>query len=286
MPFFNIPARGAAPTKGIEGGLDVYVELHGPTNDDADRDAFPVLNISGTGGDLRHSFPNLSPLNKVFEVAHYDQRGLGQTTKPPGPYSMANYADDACALLDALGWDRAHIVGTSFGGMVAQHLAIRHPERIARLVLNCTSPGGLHPSFPLHTIQSLDVEARIEMRLGLYDNRWDPGRDEPIPGLGRAYDLSIEGMRRQRSPEDQAGYEAQLDARSRHDATSGLPKITAPTLVCAGAYDDLAPPANSERIAAAIPSARLEVFDGGHLFMIQDRSAYRTMIEFLSEAHA
>lgn len=279
MPFTNVAARGA------EGGLDVYFELHGPTSDEhADLDGLPVLNISGTGGDLRHSFPNLSPLNKVFQVAHYDQRGLGQTTKPAGPYTMANYADDACALLDALGWSRAHIVGTSFGGMVAQHFAIRHPERLGRLVLNCTSPGGLHPSFPLHTIEPLDVEARLELRLGLLDNRWDPGRDDPIPGLGRTYDLMIEGARRQRSPEDQAGYLAQLEARSHHDAASGLPKIAAPTLVCAGAYDDLAPPANSQRIADAIPGARLEIFDGGHLFMIQDRSAYRTMIEFLVDA--
>lgn len=260
----------------------MYFEIHGPTRETPGQH-LPVLNISGTGGDLRNSLPDRSPLNKAFEVCHFDQRGLGQTDKPAGPYSMANYADDACGLLDELGWEQAHVIGTSFGGMVAQHLAIRHPERIGRLVLNCTSPGGLYPSFPLHTIEALDAEARLELMLGLLDNRWDPGRDEPIPGFGPFYDQYIERARTERPPESQAGYLAQLEARSHHDATLGLPKITAPTLVCAGAYDDLAPPANGERLANAIPGARLEIFDGGHLFMIQDRTSFATMTRFLHE---
>ncbi len=258
----------------------MYFEVHGPTREPAGQ-YLPVLNISGTGGDLRESFPDRSPLNKAFEVCHYDQRGLGQTDKPDGPYSMAGYADDAAALLDELGWEKAHVVGTSFGGMVAQHFAIRHPERLGRLVLNCTSPGGLHPSFPLHTIEELDVEARLELRLGLLDNRWDPGRDEPIPGLGAIYDRYIAGFRDERPSESQAGYLRQIEARSHHDATLGLPKITAPTLVCAGAYDDLAPPINSERLAEAIPNAELQVFDGGHLFMLQDRTSFGAMTDFL-----
>ncbi len=264
--------------------LEMYYEIHGPHGDQdlVNPAELPVLYISGTGGDLRHSFPDRSPLNRSFRVAHYDQRGLGQTSKPPGPHTMADYADDACGLLDALGWERVHVVGTSFGGMVAQHLAIRHQERVGRLVLNCTSPGGLHPSFPLHTIEALDVEARLEVRLGLLDNRWDPGQDDPIPGLGPIYDRYIARVRTERTPESQAGYLAQLEARSGHDVEASLKKITSPTLVCAGAYDDLAPPINSERIAAAIPGARCMTFDGGHLFLLQDRTAYPAILDFLT----
>ncbi len=255
--------------------LSVYHEIHGTGP--------PVLAISGTGGDLRTSLPDRSPLNRHFTVLSYDQRGLGQTSKPPAPYTMADYADDAAALVRAVGWDRCHVVGTSFGGMVAQHLAIRHADLVDRLVLNCTSPGGRHASFPLHTVQALDVEARIELHLGLLDARWDPGRDDPIPGLASSfYDGMIERMRITPSDETRRGLDAQLEARSHHDASRHLHDIGAATLVCAGAFDDLAPVANSERLVEAIPDARLRVFDGGHLFMLQDRTAFPTMIEFLT----
>jgi len=241
-----------------------------------------VLNISGTGGDLRTSYPDRSPLNKRCTVAHYDQRGLGQTEKPDGPYSMRQYADDAAALITELGWSSCSVVGTSFGGMVAQHLAIHHSHLVDKLVLNCTSPGGTKASFPLHTIEALDIEARIEMHLGLLDNRWDPGQDDPIPGLGPIYDMIVAGYRRERTGNVLRGYQAQLEARSHHDVVSSLHRIDAPTLVCAGEFDDLAPLANSMTLVEAIPNARLQVFDGGHLFMLQDRTAFGAMIDFLT----
>ena len=90
----------------------------------------PLLAISGSRGDLRRK-PNLleSPLAKTFDVLAYDQRGLGRTSKPDKAYSMADYADDAAALLDAVGWERVRVVGVSFGGMVALELVLRHPDR-------------------------------------------------------------------------------------------------------------------------------------------------------------
>lgn len=264
------------------GPLDVYVEVHGPTDPSiAPESARRVLNIGGTGGDLRTSYPDRSPLNKRFATAHYDQRGLGRTDKPDAPYTMRQYADDAAALIDALGWSSCSVVGTSFGGMVAQHLAIHHAHLVERLVLNCTSPGGSKASFPLDTIEALDVEARLELHLGLLDNRWDPGQDDPIPGLGPFYDALIERYRTERSGEALRGYRAQLEARSHHDVTASLRRIDAPTLVCAGEFDDLAPLVNSTTLVDAIPHAELQVFDGGHLFMLQDRSAFPAMVTFL-----
>ena len=106
--------------------LEMYYELHGT----GDR----LLLISGTGGDLRaNPLRGTGVLEQRFEVAMYDQRGLGQTSKPDVDYTMADYADDAVALLDVLGWDRVHVMGVSFGGMVAQHVALRHPPRVDRL---------------------------------------------------------------------------------------------------------------------------------------------------------
>lgn len=255
-------------------GLDLYYERHGTGP--------PVLNIGGSGGDLRKSRPERSPLNEHFDVVHYDQRGLGQTSKPPGPYTMAEYADDAAALIAAVGWTSASIVGTSFGGMVGLNLAIRRPELIGRMVLNCTSPGGALPSFPLHELSKLDSEAAIELKLGLLDSRWDPGADEPIPGLGAFYDVLVSRMRTEPDPEAKRGSELQLLARAEHDVSDSLGEIGAPTLVCAGEFDDQAPLVNSEALVAGIPGARLEVFQGGHLFLAQDRSAFPTIVEFLS----
>lgn len=268
MPFIDV------------NGLNLYYERHSRVPDGV---GSPVLAISGTGGDLRRSKPEASPLNKRFDVVHYDQRGLGRTSKPDGPYSMDQYADDAAALIAAVGWEAAHIVGTSFGGMVALNLAIRHPERVRRLVLNCTSPGGPLPSFPLHELEKLDNEASIEIRLGLLDSRWNPGADDPIPGLGPFYDQMVERMRAEPDTETKRGQLLQLQARADHDVSTRLDRVTSPTLVCAGEYDDQAPLANSMALIDGIADSRLKVFQGGHLFLIQDRSAFATIIEFLED---
>ena len=116
-------------------GLSLYFERAGSGP--------PLLFISGTGGDLRNK-PNVfdGTLAKAFDLLTYDQRGLGQSGKPNVPYSMSDYADDAAALMASQGWDEALVIGVSFGGMVAQELALRHPERVKRLVLACASPGG------------------------------------------------------------------------------------------------------------------------------------------------
>lgn len=254
-------------------GLDLYYERHGSGP--------PLLNIAGSGGDLRTARPERSPLNKSFDVVHYDQRGLGQTSIPEGPYSMADYAADAAGVMTAMGWESAHVVGSSFGGMVALNLAIHHPDRIDKMVLNCTSPGGSLPSFPLHELEKLDAEAAIELRLGLLDSRWNPAADDPIPGLGMFYDVMIERMRVEPDPEAKRGSLLQLEARSTHDVSRQLHHITAPTLVCAGEYDDQAPVQNSMALVEGIGDARLKVFQGGHLFLLQDRSAYGYIIDFL-----
>jgi 3-oxoadipate enol-lactonase len=256
-------------------GIDLYFERYG--------EGVPVLNISGSSGDLRVTRPDLSPLNDHFDVLHYDQRGAGRTSKPDIEYSMADYAQDAAQMILHAGWTRAHVVGTSFGGMVAMHLALARPELVNRLVLKCTSPGGLLPSFPLHVLDDLDVEAALELRLGLYDNRWDPGADDPIPGLGRIYDFIVKQSRVERSIEEQVGSRRQMGARADHDVSRSLGNIESETLVCAGEYDDLAPPQNSISLAEGIPNARLRVFQGGHFFWLQDAEALPAIIEFLAD---
>jgi 3-oxoadipate enol-lactonase len=259
--------------------LDLYHELHGAGP--------PLLSISGTGNDLRFSRPDLSPLNDRFTVAHYDQRGLGRTSVPPGPYTMADYADDAAGLLDVLGWERVPVVGVSFGGMVAQQLALRHPDRVQRLVLACTSSGGRGgSSVDLRALEELPEGERTTASLRLMDTRYDPDAGSAPPGLDTVIALLRSRDAAPPDPERARGARLQLDARARHDVYDRLPSVGVPTLVIGGRFDALAPPENSAAIAAAVPGARLELCDGGHLFMLQDPTAWPTILGFLEEGPA
>ena len=259
-------------------GLNLWTERKG--------DGPPLLFISGTGGDLRRKpGPLDGPLARRFDMAAYDQRGLGQSVKPDGPYAMADYADDAAGLLDALDWPRAHVVGVSFGGMVAQNLAVRHPDRINRLVLCCTSPGGAGgASYPLHTLADMDPMARARHMIPISDRRrdaaWAEANREPYEMLvAMAADDPWADEPRRR-----LGAMLQLQARAGHDVWDRLPDITAPTLICAGRYDDLAGPAAQEAMASRIPGAALRWYEGGHMFLLEDRAAFADIIAFLEAA--
>lgn len=243
-----------------------------------------LLFISGTGGDLRNK-PNQfdGPLPKGFDMISYDQRGLGRSDKPEQAYSMADYADDAAALMDSQGWDDAHVIGVSFGGMVAEELVLRHPAKVRRLVLACTSPGGAGgSSFPFHEIGHLTGEARAKHLMPISDTRRNAAWAAANP---EAYAKAIEIASADPfagEPGRKEGAERQLQARALHDTWDRLPTITAPTLVAGGRYDGIALPRSLEALASRIPGAELQFFEGGHLFMIQDRTAVPAMIEFLN----
>ncbi len=258
-------------------GINVYYELHGVEG------APWVLNIGGTGGDLRRTFPDRSPLNKHFRVLHFDQRGLGRTDKPAVDYSMADYADDAAALIEQVIGGPCHVVGTSFGGMVALNLAVQRPELIDRLVLLVTSPGGDHASYALPELVGLDPDDSFPIRMRLFDERWDPAAAEPIPGLGVVYGVVVEQHHAVPPPDVQAGLTRQLAARDGHDVVDALSTIGHETLVAAGRYDMLAPMANSELLRDRMPNARLAVFEGGHFVSLQDRAVWPTIVGFLQE---
>ena len=259
-------------------GVSLYYELRGAGEQ--------LLFISGTGADLRRTGRlTEGPSFAAFELLQYDQRGLGQSAVPAGPYGMAEYADDAAALLDVVGWDACLVLGVSFGGMVAQELAIRHPARVRRLVLACTSAGGAGgASYPLHELVDAPPEAGLARRLQLLDTRWDSAWQQANPDtvrmIGEGFQLFHEGGRASEVPN---GPQLQLEARSHHDTADRLGEIRCPTLVCGGRFDGIAPPENSEFLARKIPGARLELFDGGHVFFMQDPGAFPAMIGFLRE---
>jgi 3-oxoadipate enol-lactonase len=189
---------------------------------------------------------------------------------------MADFAGDALALADHLSWQRFALIGISFGGMVAQEVAIAAPDRVTRMVLACTSSGGPGgSSSALHEVLSLPQAQRAERLIGLVDVRTakDPLlRAQISERLATVLVDPDEGARRQ------------LEARRHHDTFARLREITAPTLVAAGRHDGLAPLANSRALADAIAGARLEVFEGGHAFLDQDPSAWPAVSAFLASS--
>lgn len=250
-----------------------------------DPNAANLLFIGGTGGDLRVK-PGImdGPLAKRFNLLAYDQRGLGQTQAGDGPYTMAQYGDDAAAIMDYVGWDKAHVYGVSFGGMVAQHLALRHPGKICKLVLACTSSGGEgKASYPLHEIHHLEGKERFQFMMGISDTRngsdWQRENAEQVDKI---WQFSID-QRKDITVTDQSirGAYEQIEARKGHDISGQLNKITAETFICGGKYDGLALPSNLESLHQGIANSKLSFYQGGHLFMIQDPSAIKDIEEFL-----
>ncbi len=258
-------------------GLNMYYEVHGSGPG--------LLFVGGTGGDLRQK-PNISdsPLTAAFTVLAYDQRGLGRTDAPDGPYTMADYAEDANALLDAVAWESCHIVGASFGGMVAQEFAIRFPSRVQRLVLACTSSGGAGAaSYPLHELAGLDVRERAKRVVLLSDTRrhteWMSTHSSEFEALiQQAMARATVGAG---EPDRESGWRWQLEARRRHDTHDRLQSLSMPVYICGGKYDGIAPVDNSKALARQIPGACLEFFEGGHLFLREDPRAFPRIVAFL-----
>ncbi len=256
-------------------GIELYYERFG--------DGAPLLFLNGSTATLATTRPMVEVFGSRFGVVAHDQRGLGRTSVPPGPYTMADYAADALALLDHVGWSSCRVVGVSFGGMVAQELAVTAPERVERLALLCTSPGGEGgSSYPLHELRDLPPEERVAVSTTLMDTRFD---DEWLAAhpVDR---LMVDGLSaRMGAPagtEQERGEREQLEARRSHDVWDRLHRIACPTLVAAGRYDGIAPLANSHAIVSRVAGAELRVYEGGHGFFAQDRAAFPEVLDFLS----
>ena len=255
--------------------LDFYYERFGS--------GAPLLFISGSGGDLRVK-PNVfeGPLPKHFDSLAYDQRGFGQSAKPDLPYTMADYADDAARLLDFVGWEAPHVIGVSFGGMVALEFVLRHPTRVKKLVLCCTSPGGEGgASFPFHEIERMSRDERARHMIPISDTRRDAAWARANPEQYAQFVTMAAAEPYADEPGHTMGAHRQFEARAKHDTWDRLPRIDCPVMIAAGRYDGIAPPDRQKKMISRIRGADLRFFEGGHLFLIQDRSAFPAIIEFL-----
>lgn len=205
-----------------------------------------------------------------LDLVLFDNRGIGDSDVPPGPYSAADMASDVIAVMDAAGVERAHVVGSSLGGMIAQEVALRWPARVDRLVLLSTTPGGGEAApMPQQTVDLLTAMPTMEPTEALraaVTNALAPGWVERRPDL---VDRILE--HRLAAPQDPAGWQAQAHAGMTYDGGGRLGSITAPTLVLHGDEDVVVAPANGDLLATRIPDAGLEVLEGhGHLPFWED----------------
>jgi pimeloyl-ACP methyl ester carboxylesterase len=256
------------------GDIDLYWERRG--------EGPRLLFVNGSGATIESAGLLIDAFARQFDVVVHDQRGLGRTTVPERQPTMADFARDAAALLDHVGWDTANVFGISFGGMVAQELAVTWPERIDRLVLSCTSSGGEGgSSYPLEDLATVPVEEQTTTWTRHLDVRFDDAWLASHPGDQAIVDVLKTRLGAPKTDEQKRGEWMQIVARQGHDVWGRLGRITSPTLVACGAYDGLAPPANSEAIASRIPDAQLRCYEGGHLFVFQDPRALPEITAFL-----
>jgi pimeloyl-ACP methyl ester carboxylesterase len=222
-------------------------------------------------------------MTKTYKVITYDNRGTGLSDKPDIPYSIAMFASDAVGLLDVLNIPRAHILGLSMGGMIAQETAIHYPQRVVSLVLGCTTPGGKNAvPAPPESMKMLEGRAgmtpeeagREGWKLSFSDEFIRTHREELEAHLQRALAHITPRF----------AYERHLQATMTLRVFKQLKDITAPTLVATGRNDVLIPAANSEILAREIPGAQLAIFDNaGHGFVTAAREPFlRVLQEFLS----
>jgi len=232
----------------------------------------PLLLINGYGDHTGHWFCMRPVLDRHFRVIAFDNRGSGRSDKPDFSYTMKILAEDAAALLEAIGCARAHVFGVSMGGMVAQELALYYSKKVDRLVLGCTIPGGENSEYPDAEVLAFLLDGERSNRLThaeIAREMWTYTCTDAFrlahPEAGEEY-VKITAM----FPAPQHGLQRQGDAIAAHDTWDRLPDIHAPTLVIAGSEDRLVPSRNSQNLAARIPGARAVLIENaGHGFFYE-----------------
>jgi pimeloyl-ACP methyl ester carboxylesterase len=233
----------------------------------------PLLLIHGLGYARWGWEPVVEPLARSFDAILFDNRGIGASDAPPGPYTAAEFAADALQVLDEAEVERAHVLGTSLGGMVAQELALAAPERVDRLVLASTTPGGAR-AFPLPA-RTIELMTRGASLREFVENALAPDPDPEI------VDRIL--VHREATAQPVEAWSAQAAAGAAFDAFDRLEGIGAPTLVLHGTEDGVVDPRNATLLAERIPGARVELFEGGgHLFFWEQPDRFVDVVtEFL-----
>lgn len=258
-------------------GIELYYESHG--------EGKPLVLISGLGYPLWQWHKMVPVLAEHFQVITFDNRGVGQSDKPAGPYTAQMLAQDTVGLLDALGIEKAIIVGHSMGGFIAQAMALDFPQRVEKLILCSTNFGGPHhvPVTPeaMKVLSDVTSDPLTRFKNGLVVST-APGWADKNPEM-------IEEWIKWRvaNPIEPAPYQAQLaiglsllpEAAAFEDK---LQRLDVPTLILFGAHDKVVPPANADLLSKKISGSTVMIFpDAGHFFPIEiAEAASRAITDF------
>jgi len=255
--------------------INIYYKVHGRGE--------PLVLIQGLAGTHQAWFFQTRAFKKYYQVITFDNRGVGKTDKPSRPYTVKMMADDTVGLMDYLRVDKAHILGVSLGGMIAQEIAINYPERVRKLILGCTTAGTEEiGDYPLELLRAMGLEegfSEADIR-GLDLRSVDIGKvmsaiislafnrrlfKVVLVPLSKIY-FKFVGIN---------GVIEELEAARTHNTLDRLHMIEAPTLVITGTEDRLFPFHSSEVIANRIPNAKLVKVEGGsHSFFMEMRGRF------------
>lgn len=262
-------------------GIDIYYEVHGQSTTGS-----PLVLIAGLGYSLWMWHRMLPFLSQERTVIVFDNRGVGQSDKPVGPYSAYQLADDTVGLISGLGFSKATMMGHSMGGFVAQALALKHPELVDRLILSATNFGG-----PRHVPITAEAMAVLSDLSSPPEERFRHGLVvSTAPGFAEAHpEIISEWLEyRHQNPIEPAPYQAQMAiglslmpeaAAFEHH----LKNLTIPTLILSGKYDLVVPPANAKLLAEHIPHSQVYILpSSGHFFPIEiPEKASKVVLDFL-----
>ena len=269
----RVPVAGMAKVNGIK--ISYKVEGIG----------LPLVMIAGINTNKGSWKPQTRVFKKYYCVITFDNRGAGQSDKPEGPYTIKMMADDTIGLMDHLNIQSADILGYSMGGMIAQELAINHPERVRKLVLASTwarmgetsgRSDELARAMQEFEKSSHDVASRRRFASAFLDLAINKRSN-------RVFYLPILKALIRIAPVSMLGSDGQADAAGAHDAADRLNMIKAPTLVTCGTEDRLIKPSSSYLIASLVPNAKLvKVPGGGHSFASEMSGEFnRVVLDFL-----
>lgn len=257
--------------------IQIYYEVKG--------EGFPLVMINGLGGNLdswKNYHPLVEELSRKLKLVMFDNRGAGRTDISEREYTIKLFADDTAGLMNALGISKAHILGISMGGMIAQELVLNYPEKVSKLVLWSTCSGGSKDvqssqevSRKLSAGSELSQEERTRMLLTLcLTNDFVKRKPDFVENVVQ---------RTLKHPMSEEAYGRQTNALRKFNTYDRLQQIRVPTLILHGRKDVLIPPENSSILAEAIPNAKLVYFEkSAHMLAEEMREVINLLIDFLA----